>query len=296
MRYLFIGSVQYSAKCLKTLLSMKVNIVGIMGPNESACKLNNDYADIGIVAGKFRKTVYYFDHIKEERNYIRQCMPDIIFVLGLSQIIPKEILDIPAIGCIGSHPALLPQNRGRHPIIWTLANGLTKAGVTLFWLDEGVDSGDIWAQEEFKVSHKDDAATLYKKVTNLSIQILKRKIPELEDGNYSRFPQANSKSNYWRKRNYKDGEIDWRMSSERIYNLVRSLAKPYVGAHCNLNGNEIKVWKCKILKMRKNLERLEPGKVIKKEEKKITVKTGDGLLQIMEHEFWDLPEPGNYLL
>ena len=83
-----------------------------------------------------------------------------IFVLGLSQIIPGSILEIPTIGCIGSHPALLPENRGRHPIIWAIANGLKKSEITLFWIDEGIDSGDIWAQKELEISTESDAATV----------------------------------------------------------------------------------------------------------------------------------------
>lgn len=222
-------------------------------------------------------------------------MPDIMVVLGLSQIIPKHILETPTIGCIGSHPALLPQNRGRHPIIWAIANGLTRSGITLFWIDEGVDSGDIWGQEEYEISSEDDASAVYEKVKEMSVKILKNNIPDLEKGIVKRVKQDHSLANYWRKRTKKDGEIDWRMSTKRIYNLVRALGKPYVGVHCVYKGKEIKIWKVKILDNTDAYINLEPSEVISIDGSCIKVKTGDGVIEIIEHNFDSLPAVGDYL-
>ncbi|NQT23520.1 MAG: methionyl-tRNA formyltransferase [Candidatus Omnitrophica bacterium] len=274
---------------------MGIRITDIMSPSKSACVFNSDYADLGIVAGEYNKNVHYFAHIDREVDYVKKCRPDIIFVLGFSQIIPKSILDIPTIGTIGSHPALLPCNRGRHPIIWALAKGLKKGGLTLFWLDQGVDTGDIWAQKEFKISFDDDASAVYKKAIDSTVDILKQKVPELEKGTISRTPQDHSKANYWRKRTEKDGEVDWRMSSEEIYNLVRALAGPYVGAHCNTVGKNIKIWKTRILQERPELKSLRPGKIINIEGRRIIIKTGNGLIELLDHEFELMPEIGDYL-
>jgi methionyl-tRNA formyltransferase len=139
---------------------MEANVVGIMCPARDAAKFNSDYYDLGKVAGVNNKDIRYFKNIKDEAEWIAARKPDVVFVLGLSQIIPQEILNIPTLGCIGSNPALLPENRGRHPIIWAIANGLEKSGITLFWIDEGVDSGDIWKQEEFSIDIDDDASMI----------------------------------------------------------------------------------------------------------------------------------------
>lgn len=294
-RYIFVGSVEYSAHCLRALFTMGVNIVDIMCPYKEASKFNSDYFDLGEVAKEFGKDVYYFKKIQDEAEHIKKNMPDIMFVLGLSQIIPKHILEIPAVGCIGSHPALLPQNRGRHPIIWAIANGLTKSGITLFWIDEGVDSGDIWGQEEYEIGFGDDATAVYEKAKELSVKILKNNIPDLEKGIIKRVKQDHSLANYWRKRTKKDGEIDWRMSSKRIYNLVRALTKPYVGVHCVYKGKEIKIWKVKMLDSTDAYINLEPGKVISIDGSCIKVKTGDGVIEIIEHNFDSLPAVGDYL-
>jgi methionyl-tRNA formyltransferase len=294
-RYLFVGSVEFSGYCLKALLEMGINIVGIICPEKEAAKINNDYFDLGIVAREFGKEVKYIKKIKDEIGFIKEKKPDIIFVLGFSQIIPKAILDIPAIGCIGSHPALLPQNRGRHPIIWAIANGLTKSGITLFWMDEGVDSGDIWRQKEFEIAISDNATSIYEKVKKLSVQMLKESIPDLKQGTINRTKQDDSKANYWRKRTVKDGEIDWRMSGKRIYDLVRSLAKPYVGAHCVYKGRETKIWNVMMINESDDFNNFEPGKVISVDGDSIMVRTGDGVVMLTDHAFCELPAKGEYL-
>lgn len=296
-RYIFIGSVEYSAHCLRTLIEMNINIVDIMCPYKEVSKFNSDYFDLGVVASKYEKNIYYFKNIKDESQHIKKLKPDVIFVLGLSQIIPEQVLEIPTIGCIGSHPALLPQNRGRHPIIWAIANGLGKSGITLFWIDKGIDSGDIWDQREFDISDEDDAATVYKKVKRLSMEMLKENIHDLENGKINRMKQDSEKANYWRKRTPKDGEIDWRMSSKRIFDLVRALTIPYIGAHCICKNKEVKIWKVeKILdKDVDEYSNIEPGKVISLENNHFTIKTGDGLVKIINHEFEELPDVGDYL-
>lgn len=294
-RYLFIGSVDYSASCLKALLKLRINVVGIMCPYKSRAVFNSDYNDLSKVAAEFKKAVHYFKEINSEIKYIKTLKPDIIFVLGLSHIIPSEILSIPSIGCIGSHPALLPQNRGRHPIIWAIANGLKKSGITLFWMNSGIDSGYILAQKEFVITSKDNASTVYGKIEKISREMLKENIPDLERGIIKRVRQGNSRVNYWRKRVKKDGEIDWRMSSKRIYDLVRALYRPYPGASLIFNKREYKLWKVKIIAGAKKFENLEPGKVIAVNYPRFRVKTGDGLIEITEHDIPKIPKIGEYL-
>jgi len=294
-RYIFIGSLEYSACCLKALLDMNVNIIDIMCPYKDNSKTNSDYSDLSAVARVHGKEVYYFKRIKDEAEHIRRNRPDIIFVLGLSQIIPSHILAIPTIGCIGSHPTLLPQNRGRHPIIWAIANGLNKSGITLFWIDKGIDSGDIWDQREFEISDSNDANSIYEKVKRLSVEMLKKNVSNLDNGEIKRLKQDNENINYWRKRTIADGQIDWRMSSKRIHDLVRALTRPYVGGHCIYKNKEIKIWNTNIINEGREYENIEPGKVMSVENNSIIIKTGDGLIKVIKHDFESLPDVGEYL-
>lgn len=291
MRYVFVGGVKFSGRCLETLLDTGVDLAAILCPRKAP---NNDYEDLGPVAVKRGRKVRYFDRIAEEAEFLRSLKPDVVFILGLSQLLPKELLDIPRLGCIGSHPAKLPSNRGRHPLVWAVANGLTESALTFLFLDEGVDSGDIWMQRDFPIGLDDDAGAVYERVCALASKMLEEGVPELERGVVRRTPQDHSRANVWRKRGPKDGRIDWRMSSRRIHDLVRALRPPYPGATSGLKSVEYKVWRTEIL-ARPGIGNLEPGKVLEAGPGGFVVKTGDGAVKVLEHEFAPTPQPGEYL-
>jgi methionyl-tRNA formyltransferase len=196
-------------------------------------------------------------------------------------------------GVLGYHPAALPQNRGRHPIVWALALGLQKTASTFFFLDEGADSGDILSQSEVPIGANDDAGVLYSKLTKVALCQIENFFPKLESNCYSRLKQNSHEANSWRRRGDKDGLIDWRMSSVSVHNLVRALAKPYVGAHFFFNGKEFRVWKSVVVN--EVPINLEPGKVVNVFDQTIVVKCGVGAIKISKIEpFLDICV-GDYL-
>jgi methionyl-tRNA formyltransferase len=201
--------------------------------------------------------------------------------MGWSRLIKREILIIPPIGVIGYHPAALPQNRGRHPLIWALVLGIENTGSTFFFMDEGADSGDIINQELIKIDPCDDAGTLYYKVLKVAKKQITKILHSLTIGNYERTPQNHSIANVWRKRTRVDGEIDWRMSAKNIHNLVRGLTKPYIGAHFILNGKEYKVWKSHIADDMR-IKNAEPGKLVAIKSGIPYVKCGDCCIALLE--------------
>ena len=196
-------------------------------------------------------------------------------------------------GVLGFHPSKLPQNRGRHPLIWTLALGLRKSASTFFFMDEGIDSGEILSQKDFDILDSDDARTLYDKLIKIALMQIEEFLPQLKNKTYRTTKQNNELANTWRKRIIIDGLIDFRMSNKAIYNLVRALTKPYVGAHINYKEKEIKVWMVKIIENNQN--NIETGKVLDINENKIVVKTSDGAIELIKHEFEELPNIGEYL-
>ena len=196
-------------------------------------------------------------------------------------------------GIVGFHPSELPMNRGRHPLIWSLVLGLEKGASTFFFMDEGADTGDILSQETFEIIGKDDAGTVYDKLVTTAFKQMEFFLPELQNNTCKRVKQDNSKANYWRKRSAKDGEIDFKMNSSSIYNLVRGLTKPYIGSHLVYKAEEIKIWKVKIAET--TFKNLEPGKVLEVVGNTVLVKTNDGAVRLLEHGFKQLPEKGEYL-
>jgi len=294
MRIFFIGTVEFSKYALAKLIELKTEVVGVATKASSA--FNADFADLTPLCKKANIPYKFVKNINDklELEWIKSLYPDVIFCFGWSGLLKEEILRLPRLGVVGFHPAALPRNRGRHPIIWGLVLGLEETATSFFFIDEGTDSGDILSQRKIKIDYPDDAQSLYSKIIDIAMVQIEEFMPELKSGTYFRVPQDHSLANTWRKRTKNDGKIDFRMSSQLIYNLVRALTKPYVGAHVIYTEKEYKIWKCR--QRESNCSNLEPGKILAVEEKIITVKTGDGALDLIEHDFEVMPRVGEYLL
>lgn len=293
MRIVFIGAVIFSEKMLKKLIILNAEIVGVCTKESS--NFNSDFVDLSKICILNGIPYKHIDNInsKDCIKWIQSLKPDIIFCFGWSSLIKDELLNLPKMGIVGYHPAKLPKNRGRHPLIWALALGLSKSASTFFFMDSGADSGDILSQVEFDISFDDDAQSLYDKIINIAIWQIEDFLPKLINNNYQKIKQDESNSNYLRKRTKKDGVIDFRMNSIAIYNLVRALTKPYVGAHLVYKNEDVKVWKSEIISCAD--KNIEYGKIISSNNKAIEVKTNDGAIRILEHDFKKLPQVGEYL-
>jgi len=293
MKILFIGTVKFSNKALQKLIDLNAQVVGVCTKENS--KFNSDFEDLKPLCKKNSIPFRYIGKniLKEDYDWIKSFNPDIIFCFGWSSLLKNDILKLAPMGVLGYHPSKLPKNRGRHPLIWALALGLKKSASTFFFMDQGVDSGEILSQKDFEILRTDNAQTLYNKVTNIALLQIKEFLPKLEQGNYRTFKQNDEDSNIWRKRVKTDGQIDFRMTSEAIYNLVRALTKPYMGAHIKYNGEEIIVWNVEII--HNVQDNLENGKILDINDNKIIVKTYDSAVKIIQHEFKTLPSIGDYL-
>ncbi len=295
MKILYIGSVVFSECALRKLISLGADIVGVITKKESL--FNADFSDLGYLAQSHGIPVMHTKDINspQSENWIRSHSPDLVMCFGWSNLIKNNILNIAPLGVLGFHPSLLPYNRGRHPLIWALALGLEETGSTFFFMDEGADTGDILSQEKIAIKKQDDAASLYSKITDQALLQITDFYPKLESGSFTRRPQPKDVGNKWRKRGEIDGKIDFRMSSTAIYNLVRSLTKPYLGAHVEYRGEQVKIWKIEELRTEVN-RNLEPGLVLDvSHDGAIAVKTQDGVVSLLVHEFKNPVIKGEYL-
>ena len=293
MKIFFIGTVEFSKIALQKLIELKAQVVGVCTKENS--EFNSDFADLKPLCEKNKIPFKYVNNVNSKDNcyWIKSFNPDIIFCFGWSNLLKKDILTLAPMGVLGFHPSKLPKNRGRHPLIWALALGLKKSASTFFFMDEGIDSGEILSQKDFNILSTDDAQILYDKFANIALLQIEDFLPQLEKKNYQTIKQNYEVSNIWRKRVKSDGKIDFRMTSQAIYNLVRALTKPYVGAHINYKEKEIIVWKVEIIENKH--DNIESGKVLDVNEGKILVKTYDGVIKITHHEFKKLPNVGDYL-
>ena len=293
MRILFIGAVEFSACALRELIAMRADVVGVCTLSEST--FNADHVDLTPIAEEAGIPVCSTPDINGEEalNWIRECEPDVIFCFGWSRLVRSPLLELPRLGVVGFHPAALPENRGRHPLIWALVLGLEETASTFFFMDEGADSGDLLSQRAIAIEPGDDAGSLYARVTEVAMDQIREFVPQLESGRYHPQPQDHSKANSWRKRNAADGRIDWRMGAETIHNLVRGLTRPYVGAHFDYGEEPVKVWRTEVES--DVPENIEPGKVLTVEEGCPLIKAGVGAIRLIEYEPRITLTPGAYL-
>lgn len=276
-KIVFIGGVKASWYSLKAMCGIRA-IPKIVFCYDKSLEHRAGYSSFYDLKRKYKFSIIKTNDINKKENIkkIRKINPDIIFAIGWSQMLKKEILDIPKFGCVGIHPAKLPQGRGRAPIPWTLIKGLKKSAVTMFYLDEREDAGPIIMQREFKIEIKDNAETLYEKVQNIHVELIREAVPKLLKGKIKGRIQNGKKASYWKKRNPEDGRIDWNKSSSEIYNWIRGLTHPYPGAFTFYNGHKVYVWKSRLLKNSINVD--VPGKITGKTKDGIIVSAKKGIL------------------
>lgn len=294
MNVAFIGCVDFSYAALDLLLGLdSAKLVGIVTRRES--RFNADFRNLGPLAEPSGIPVFYVKDQDQRTmaDWLRAQQPDVIYCFGWSYILRPEVLAAAPMGVIGFHPAALPQNRGRHPLIWALALGLEETASSFFFMDEGVDTGDLLSQASIAILPEDDATSLYRKVTETALRQISDFTPALAQNRAERRPQPQG-GNVWRKRGRLDGQIDWRMSAQSIHNLTRALTRPYAGAHCIHDGTDVKVWCTRIVAC--DLRNIEPGKVLRIEDGKIPIiKCGEDSIALVEHNLAKLPAEGNYL-
>lgn len=276
MKILFIGKVKFSEEILKFLIKKNINISGIVTDNKKG--INSDHSDLSYLGNKHNICTHITQNINsiKSEKWIKGQKPDLILCIGWSHLIRKNILSIPVHGIVGYHPTELPENRGRHPIIWSLVLGLNSTASTLFLMNQKADAGKILNQKKVIIKRNYNSKMLYNNLIKVAkLQIL-QVINNITINKVKFLKKKNTNSNIWRKRNSLDGRIDWRMSAKNIYNLIRALDDPYPGAHFVWKKNNFIVWKADLLYLRNN-SNIEPGKVLNvSKNNNVTVKCGEG--------------------
>jgi methionyl-tRNA formyltransferase len=285
MRIVFIGAVEFSRHCLEQTLSAGGEVVAVLTLAPEHAGLHGDYSDLRETAKRHGIPLHHIRNVNDSEvlQLMRALEPDVVFVLGWSQLLSRDLLEVAP--CIGAHPALLPRNRGRHPLTWALVEGLSESGLTFLWLDEGADSGDVLWQRPFPIELEDDAQSLYAKIEELATLAIHEVVPQLTAGQAPRIPQDDAQATYWRRRTDDDRWIDWTLQSLRIYNLIRGLTHPYVGAVTRRERQDVLVWRARL--PGRTLTTTEaaagPGCVIGVDAG-VDVRTGDGYLTLIDVE------------
>lgn len=210
---------------------------------------------------------------------LKDINPDVICVVAYGKIIPKEILDIPRLGCINVHGSLLPKYRGAAPIQWAVLNGDKKTGITTMFMDVGMDTGDMINKEVVQIGDDETTGELWNRLSIIGAKLLVKTLKDLENGTYKREKQGDdfTVAPMIKKEMAK---IDWEnQTSSEIKNLVRGL-NPFMGAFSFLNDKKIKIWK--VEKLNGKPEK-EPGTVLVSDSKAgLVIATKDGAVSVLE--------------
>jgi len=208
----------------------------------------------------------------------RRLAPDIIITVAFGQILPKSLLEIPTYGSINVHASLLPAYRGAAPIHWAVINGEEKTGITIMYMIEKLDAGDMLAVQSISISETDTTGIIHDQLKELGADLLVRTLPLIKAGKINPIRQDESKVTYAPILKREHEKIDWYNSAKNIYNQIRGL-NPWPVAYTTLNGEVLKIWQAGY-----SLEnvREEPGTILNYDDKGIIVATASGYLRIIE--------------
>ena len=203
--------------------------------------------------------------------------PDVIVVIAYGKIIPQSILNLAPLGCINVHASLLPAYRGAAPIQWAVLNGEEKSGVTIMKVGEGLDTGDIYAQEELYLTSEETAETLFDRLAALGATLLVKTLPKIAAGEITPVPQpAESPTDYARMIVKSDGLIDWTRPAEELERHVRGM-NSWPCAFSYLKGKTFKIWESEVELKESGFA---PGTVITEDKKGLFVQTGQKMLKV----------------
>ena len=295
MKILFMGSSDISQESLEKIYDKGFEICGVVtNTDKPAGRGKKIFVNpVKIFANEKSLPVFQPEKLRkniEFENEIKKINPDLTVVVSYGKILPKSFLEIPKFGTINLHPSMLPKYRGPAPIQWAVLNGDKKTGVSIMYLDEGMDSGDIIEQKEVDIGDDETTGELWERLSSLGADLLVKVIEDIENGNIVRKKQS---SNYTLAPLIEKemSRIAWEnLSSKEVKNLVRGL-NPFMGAYTNYDEKKIKLWKVQALSFDEYNEKYESidhnvlknGEIVKANSKEgLFIKVCDGIISVLE--------------
>lgn len=287
MNVALIGSVSSSFHCLDALIRGGVEITGVLGVDESQAEAVSDYRSLRPLAERADLPFLSFVKVEEPavEHFLKGHVPDLLWAIGLSQLVPERLIRIARHGGVGFHPTMLPRGRGRAPVAWTILLG-ERAAVSLFYLAGEPDAGDIIVQREVEVLPDDYSEDLIERTNQVLSTVVLELASLIRAGALPRTPQDHTQATYYSKRTASDGLIDWSPPTELVYRLVRATGRPYPGAFTFAGGRKVTVWRARPAsadELGAHGTKEEPGTVLRVEPAiGVLVQTADGGLWLTE--------------
>ena len=275
MKIVFMGTPDFAVNVLQGLIDNNYDVVGVVSQpdKEVGRKRILTPTPVKEVALKYNIPVFQPIKIRNEYDDILALEPDLIVTCAYGQIIPKEILDYPRLGCINVHGSLLPKLRGGAPIHHAIMDGLEETGITIMYMDVSMDSGDIISQRSIPITESDNVGILWDKLSLLGRDLLIDTLPSIIDGTNERIKQDESLVTFGFNVKREEEHVDFNKTSREVFNHVRGL-NPWPSAYAILDENEMKIYECDILD--KQFSTKTCGEIVDVTKEGIVVKTSDG--------------------
>ena len=251
MRILFMWTPDIARESLDKLYNAGYEICGVVTPPDRPSGRGMKLIPCPVKEYALEKGLKVFQPEKitnntEFKDEIKMLNPDLVCVVSYGVILPKSFLKIPKYGCINVHPSMLPKYRGAAPIQWAILNGDETTGVTIMYLDEGMDSGDIIVQEEVSIDPDETTGELWNRLSSIGAKLLKESVDKINNGTVKSVPQPEEYT-LAPMLSKEMAKIEWNeKSAQEIKNLVRGL-NPIMGTYSFLNGKKIKFWRVQTL-------------------------------------------------
>ncbi|NIS62457.1 MAG: methionyl-tRNA formyltransferase [Proteobacteria bacterium] len=273
MRIILIGQGPFGEKVLEALIQKGEEVVGVFCPPDKRGEAMTDVAErSGIPV--FRPNQMRDPHVYAEYAGLR---PDMSLLAFVTDIIPATLLSVPSLGTICYHPSLLPKHRGASAINWAIIQGDSRTGLTIFWVDEGIDTGPILLQKEIEIGPDDTTGSIYfNALFPMGVDAMVEAVQLIKEGKAPRIPQDESDATYEPPCDDAVAAIDWKKSAEDLYNLIRG-CDPQPGAHTTLKGQKVRLYEVKLHPV---ATEKPPGEILTIEKGGMRVAVKDGSVEI----------------
>lgn len=290
MKVIFMGTPDFSVQTLEMLIQAGHEVVLVVTQpdkpkNRGKMMQHSPVKEAALAHGI---EVYQPKRVREPEcmEYLRKQEADIIVVVAFGQILSKEILEMPAFGCINVHASLLPKYRGAAPIQWAVIHGEKVTGVTTMRMDEGIDTGDMILRKEVVLREDETGGSLFERLAKEGADLCVKTLEMIEQGTAVYTPQNHEEATYTTMMKKKLGEIVWTKSAQELERLIRGL-DPWPSAYTYLDGKTLKIWRAAVkehIAVTEHCDARErqPGTIVGVTKSAIEVQTGQGILSLEE--------------
>ena len=300
LNIVFMGTPDFAKESLKAIYEAGYNILAVVTNPDKPKGRGMKLIPSPVKEYALEKNLRIYQPLKVRNNIefldkIKNLKPDVICVVAYGKILPKELLDIPRLGCINVHGSLLPQYRGAAPIQWAVLNGDKETGITTMYMDVGMDTGDMILKEKVEIGENETTGELWDRLSKIGANLLVKTLKQIEEGTAPREKQGENFT-LAPMLSKEMAKINWdEMDAIKIKNLVRGL-NPIMGAYSNLDGKKVKFWKVNVVSVNDLVKKfpeleeytyrikgLAPGTVLFSDEKNgLYINANGGIIEVLE--------------